>query len=176
MENQTGEESFFTVTDSIRTGAPAKSTRSETMTFRIHSALLAASALGLLISAVPAAAQGYDDQYGYRTGPNEEVIVVAPDYYYHRPYPSNQLGRPPEPTTLSLPVNYGDLDLSTRAGAHELRARVRDAAHDICSELASRYPIRMANSAPCYEKAVESGLNRAESAIHEARYEYRDGY
>lgn len=142
---------------------------------KFHSALLAASALGLILTTSSVSAQSYDDQYGYQNGPNEEVIVIAPpDYYAHRPYPSNQLGRPPEPTTLSQSVNFGDLDLSTRDGAHELRARVRDAAHDICSELASRYPIRMANSAPCYEKAVESGMNRAENAIHEARYEYQD--
>ena len=144
------------------------------MTIRLHSALLAASVLGLLLASVPAAAQNYDDPYSYQNSPNEEVIVVAPDYYGHRPYPSNQLGRPPEQTSLSLPVSYNDLDLTTREGAHELRARVRDAAHDICSELASRYPIRMANSAPCYEKAVESGMNRAESAIHEARYDRVD--
>lgn len=143
---------------------------------KFHSALLAASALGLLITASPVSAQSYDDQSGYQNGPNEEVIVVAPDYYYHRPYPSNQLGRPPEPTTLSQAVNYSDLDLTTREGAHELRARVRDAAHDICAELASRYPVRMANSPPCYEKAVDSGMNRAESAIHDARDEYREGY
>jgi UrcA family protein len=145
------------------------------MSIRFHSALLAASALGLMLAAFPASAQGYSDQAVDQNGPSEEVIVTGPDYYYHAPYPSSPLGRPPEQTTLSLPVSYSDLDLTTREGAHELRARVRDAAQDICSELASRYPIRMANSAPCYEKAVESGLNRAENAIHEARYD-RDSY
>ena len=145
------------------------------MSIRFHSALLAASAFGLMLAASPASAQGYSDESVYQNGPNEEVIVTGPDYYYHAPYPSNQLGRPPEQTTLSLPVSYSDLDLTTREGAHELRARVRDAAHDICAELASRYPIRMANSAPCYEKAVESGMNRAENAIHEVRY-YREDY
>jgi UrcA family protein len=144
---------------------------------KIHSALLAASALGLALTATSVSAHSYDDQSGYQNGPPEQVIVIAPpDYYAHRPYPSNQLGRPPEPTTLSQSVNFSDLDLSTREGAHELRARIRDAAHGICSELASRYPIRMANSQPCYEKAVQSGLNRADNAIHEARYEYRDDY
>jgi UrcA family protein len=145
------------------------------MSIRFHSALLAASALGLMLAASPASAQGYGNDYAYQNGPNEEVIVTGPDYYYHRPYPSNQLGRPPERTTLSLPVSYSDLDLNTRAGAHELRVRVRDAARDICDDLASRYPIRMANSEPCYKKAVESGTNRAENAIHEVRY-YREDY
>jgi len=143
---------------------------------RFHTTLLAASALGLVLGTSSVSAQGYDDQYTYQGGPNEEVIVVAPDYYYHRPYPSNQLGRPPEPTTLSQSVGYSDLDLATSEGAHELRARVRDAAHDICAELAGRYPVRMANSEPCYKKAVESGMNRANSAIYQARYDYREGY
>jgi len=147
-----------------------------TNTFR---AALIAAGVGLAASA--ASAQGYYDNGapsdpGYQNGPPEQVIVIAPDYYAHRPYPSNQLGRPPEQTTLSLPVSYSDLDLTTREGASELRERIRDAAHDICAELASRYPIRMANSEPCYEKAVKSGLNRADSAIHEARYDYREGY
>lgn len=137
------------------------------MTNKFRSALLVA---GAMLAASAAMAQ----DYGYQNGPPEEVIVVAPDYFAHPAYPSNQLGRPPEQTTLSMPVSYSDLDLSTREGAHELRARVRDAAHDICSELASRYPVRMANSEPCYKKAMESGLNRAESAIREARYDYRE--
>jgi UrcA family protein len=145
------------------------------MSIRFHSALLAASALGLMLAASPASAQGYGDEYAYQNGPNEEVIVTGPDYYYHRPYPSNQLGRPPEPTTLSQSVSYSDLDLNTRAGAHELRKRVRDAARGICGALAARYPIRMANSEPCYEKAVRSGLTRAEVAIYDARY-YGEGY
>jgi UrcA family protein len=139
------------------------------MTNRFRGALIAA---GAVLAASAAMAQ----DYGYENGADENVVVVAPDYYAHPPYPSNQLGRPPEQTTLSQAVNYSDLDLTTRDGAYELRERVRDAAHGICGELASRYPIRMANSAPCYEKAVVSGLNRADNAIHEARTEYREGY
>jgi len=73
-------------------------------------------------------------------------------------------------------VSYNDLDLGTRAGAHELRARVRDAAHDICATLASRYPIQMANSEPCFKKAVGSGMNRANMAIYEVRYARGDYY
>lgn len=147
------------------------------MTNKFRSALLAA---GAMLAASAASAQGYYDNNGYQDdhsyqGPPEEVIVVAPDYYAHRAYPSSPT-RAPEQTTLSLPVSYSDLDLTTRDGAQELRERVRDAAHDICGELASRYPIKMANSPSCYKKAVETGLNRANSAIHQVRAEYRDGY
>jgi len=147
------------------------------MTNTFRAAIIAA---GAVLAASAAAAQGYDDDGyrngpGYQNGPPEEVIVIAPDYYGHRPYPSSPTSRS-EPTTLSLAVNYSDLDLTTRDGAHQLRERVRGAAQDICGELAARYPIRMAVSEPCLKKAVESGLNRANSAIHEARSDYRDGY
>jgi UrcA family protein len=146
------------------------------MTNTFRAALIAA---GAVLAASAASAQGYNDNGpndpGYQNGPPEEVIVIAPDYYGHRPYPSSPT-RASEPTTLSLPVSYSDLDLTTRGGAMELRERVRDAAHDICGELASRYPIKMAVSESCYKKAVESGLNRADTAIHEARYEDRRDY
>jgi UrcA family protein len=134
----------------------------ENMTNKLRGALIAA---GAVLAATAATAQ----DYGYQNGADENVIVVAPDYYYHAPYPSNQMGRPPEATTLSQAVSFNDLDLTTRDGAHELRARVRDAAQGICGELAARYPVRMAVSEPCYKKAVESGMNRADAAIREAR-------
>lgn len=137
---------------------------------KIRTTLLAAGAFGVLATTA-AVAQDY-----YETAPGEEVIVVAPDYYAHRPYPSNVLGRPPETTTLSTSVSYSDLDLTTRDGAYELRARVRDAARDICSELASRYPIRMAESEPCLKNAIGSGLNRANMAISEERHARGDYY
>jgi len=157
------------------------------MTNTFRAALIATAAV---LAASAASAQGYydngpqndpnyqDQSYpdqGYQNGPPEEVIVIAPDYYGHRAYPSSPT-RASEPTTLSLPVSYSDLDLTTRDGAVELRERVRDAAHDICGELASRYPIKMAVSESCYKKAVESGLNRADNAIHEARSDYRRDY
>ena len=131
---------------------------------RIRTALLAAGALGVLAT-TSAVAQDY-----YDNGAGEQVIVVAPDYYYHRPYPSNQLGRPPEPTTLSRSVSYSDLNLTTYEGAETLRVRIRDTARDICATLAARYPVRMVDSEPCYKNAVGIAMNRADLAIHPIRY------
>ena len=136
---------------------------------KIRTALLAVGAFGALATTA-AFAQDYD------TGPGENVIVVAPDYYTHRPYPSHLLGRPPERTTMSMSVSYSDLDLTTRDGAYELRSRVRDAARDICSDLASEYPIRMVESEPCLKNAIGIGLNRANMAISDKRQARGDYY
>lgn len=139
-------------------------------------ALLTATAMGALLTASAVHAQDYtaDDQAAYQTGPGEEVIVTAPRYHPH--YPSDLSGHIQDKTTLSTNVRYDDLDLTTRGGAHELRARVRDAAADVCGELADRYPYKMADGKSCYRDAVGGGLNRANEAIHEARYYGYDGY
>ena len=131
---------------------------------KIRTTLLAAGAFGVLATTAAVAQDYYDN------GPGEEVIVTAPDYYYHRPYPSNQLGRPPEPTTLARSVSYSDLDLMTARGADELRIRVHDAARGICADLASRYPIRMVESESCMKNAMNTSMNRANMAINGVRW------
>jgi UrcA family protein len=113
----------------------------------------------------------YDEGPGY--GPSENVIVIGPRYRPHWP-PTLDPARP-LPTKLSEQVRYDDLDLTTRGGAHELRARIRDAASDVCGRLADRYFYKMSTSPSCYRKAVETGMNRASEAIYEARY-YGYGY
>jgi len=156
---------------------------------RFHAALLAASAVGLMLAASPASAQGYDDPYAYQydpayqngppdyqNGPNEEIIITGPDFFRHRPYPSRLGGRPPEEFTLVRFVNYSDLDLKTSEGIHELRQRVRDAATDICGTLASRYPMEMAISRPCYRDAVNMGLTRANMTAQTLRRQNGDWY
>lgn len=135
-------------------------------TFARGSALFAAGALMLVAGA--AAAQDYDD--GYRNGPDETVTVTAP---YHAPTTDNSSLAPTSYTHLSVQVRYDDLDLRTREGARELKERVRDAARDVCEELQDRFPIAMSDSPPCYHKAVEGGMARADNAISDARrYEY----
>ena len=77
---------------------------------------------------------------------------------------------------MSMSVSYSDLDLTTRDGAYELRSRVRDATRDICSDLASEYPIRMVESEPCLKNAIGVGLNRANMAISDKRQAHGDYY
>ncbi len=135
-------------------------------------ALLAAGAFGLMLAASSARAQDYGrfDEPAYQNGLNEEVEVIAPPYREER----TPLNAPPGRVSLSHVVRYDDLDLRTREGAHELRARIRETARDICEQLDAEGPIPLAGSPPCYRTAVEPALNRAETAISEARYDPED--
>jgi UrcA family protein len=163
------------------------------------SALLAAGAFGLLLTAASAQEygsgsydQGYNapppppdygpgpsDNYGPpppaydQGGPPENVIVIAPP----RTQTDHSSLAPTEITRLSLHVRYDDLDLRTAEGAHELRARVRDAAYDVCGRLVARFPHALPSTPSCFKQALAGGMNRADTAIHEARdyaYEYRE--
>jgi UrcA family protein len=88
-------------------------------------AALVTGALGFTFIS-PSQAQ---DRRDVAIGPNgeEEVIVPAPREWVHRGADGD--------IALSRDVSYGDLDLSTRDGVRELRARIRDAARDVCEEL-----------------------------------------
>jgi UrcA family protein len=115
----------------------------------------------------------YDDGYGAPPeNVTENVIVIAP------PYRTDHSSlAPTEITKLSMNVAYDDLDLRSAAGASELRARVRDAAHDVCGRLVARFPHALYDTTSCYKQALHGGLNRADTAIHEARnYAYYDDY
>ena len=129
---------------------------------------------GLLLVAPSAAAQGYG-RYGaplpYATGPNEEVTVTAPPFRAE----GGSLDIPGK-VSLSVPVRYDDLDLRTYHGARLLRVRVREAARDVCAQLADAYPVYELNGTSCYRTAVQNGLMRANAAIGDARLSYYYGY
>jgi UrcA family protein len=112
----------------------------------------------------------YGDGYGAPENVTENVIVIAP------PYRTDHSSlAPTEITKLSMNVAYDDLDLRNAAGAHELRARVRDTAHDVCDRLVARFPHALYDTTSCYKQALHGGMNRADTAIHEARnYAYYD--
>jgi UrcA family protein len=98
-----------------------------------------------------------------------EVVVSAPRMRVD-PDPTLRQGR----MTESRAVSFADLDLRSRAGAHELRSRVREAADEICGSLADAYPADVADYGTCYRESVRNGLVRANAAITDARhYAYR---
>lgn len=148
---------------------------------RISAGVVAAAAAALLAAASPASAQPYGAAGTYATPP-EEVIVTAP-----RPHAQfreegggglRSMDVPPEKVSLTTHVRYDDLDLLSPEGAHELRARVRAAAHGVCRDLAEAYPFyRIANSPSCYREAVDSALVHANEVISNARaVHYYYGY
>ncbi len=133
----------------------------------IKRSVLAASALGALLAVAPAYAQ--DD---YSQGPPESVQVIAPPYHLDH----NQFGTPVENEKLSIAVRYDDLDLTTRGGAHELRTRIRDAAHSVCEALAADIQYKAYDQPDCYKEATSAAMRRAGTAIGEARDSYDASY
>lgn len=126
---------------------------------------LVAGALGF--AAMPALAQ--DDGYSG----NESVTVTAPRFHVE----GNRMRPVPEKVSLSTQVRYDDLDLRSRRGAHSLRLRVRDAAQDVCGQLADAYPFYQLNGTSCYKTALQDGMVRADAAIRDARdRRYYDDY
>jgi len=133
--------------------------------------MLVAAAAGLALTASPVLAQGYSAYDAGAYGPSEEVIVTAPPFRAE----GGTLDIPGR-ATLSVPVRYDDLDLATWRGARVLRVRVRDAARNICGQLADAYPVYQLNGTSCYKTALENGLVRADAAIRDARLSYYYGY
>lgn len=123
----------------------------------------AALALGAAAAAAPAAAQynysAYD--YGSNAASVDEMIVAG-------------RSRHDGPNTLSRPVSFADLDLTTYAGREVLRLRVRETARDVCRELGEG----PGNGGPllrsCEEDAVRSARGQMRVAI--ARAESRSAY
>jgi UrcA family protein len=73
-------------------------------------------------------------------------------------------GAPIESVTLSRPVSYSDLDLSTSKGAHELDSRVAAEAKALCDELDKLFPLTPPDAA-CLKKATDGGMGLAKKLI-----------
>jgi len=110
-------------------------------------ALLGSAMMGaaLVCGAGLAQAQDYDSPayYNYRPAPVTETVIVHPYYDYDRIEKRQLVGRingevNPTEYTLSRPVNFSDLDLVRDDDYLELKARVRDAAREMCAELDAR--------------------------------------
>jgi UrcA family protein len=121
-------------------------------------ALCAATAASFTLAA-PITAVHAQSAYGpdsYQTGPDNEITV----YGARRQERDSTTGAPIETVRASRVVYYGDLDLSTRAGAHVLRARVARAANAACDELDVAYPIATSDSPPCFETAYREAMEQ----------------
>jgi UrcA family protein len=112
-------------------------------------ALLGSVMMGLLCAAGAAKAQYYDRDYdpAYADRVYDpvagETVIVRP--YYDRVQKQQRLGRingevNPTEYTISEPVNFADLDLSTGAGHQELWLRVHQTARYLCHELNVQVP------------------------------------
>ena len=126
-------------------------------------ALLAGTAALVLLAALPAKAQDRVTTVDYTNGGTERIEVIAPRGQ------RSEIGAPIEYRSISREVRFDDLDLTTRGGAHELRARVRETARALCERLNVRYPVATSDSPPCFSTAVSDAMDQADEAIAQAR-------
>jgi UrcA family protein len=152
------------------------------------SALIAAGAFGLMLAAASAQENGSGPGYDappppppdYGPGSNGDYGPPPPPSAYNEPE-SVIVSLPPftrtlngvipsEATRFSVAVSFHDLDLRSDQGALVLRVRVRDAARDICDQLAARFPHALTPTERCVRDAASSGLNRANLATYNARH------
>lgn len=102
--------------------------------------LAAASFTVLCIPGAPAIAQV---DSGSDSNANEQITITAPQFSIKRtpvPDAAKHGFAVAQATSISQPVTYSDLDLSTPAGVKELEKRVTRTATDICRELNRRFP------------------------------------
>jgi UrcA family protein len=71
----------------------------------------------------------------------------------------------PEVRSLSAPVSYGDLDLTTDAGRDLLRDRVRATAQDLCRRLGEQGMGGAAAAPSCEQDAVDNAQAQEQTAI-----------
>ena len=101
--------------------------------------------------------------------PVTETVIVHPYYDYDRVEKRQLTGRingevNPTEYTISRPVSFSDLDLSREADYIELRARVRDAARDLCYQLEARVPQLRGDSSAnreCVRNATRNAMRDA---------------
>jgi UrcA family protein len=126
----------------------------------------------MMCGAGMAKAQDYgpyaDRYYDDRT----ETVIVHPDYNdIEKRQVTGRVNGEINPTeyTLSRPVSFSDLDLTRDEDYLELRARVHDAARDMCFELDARVPeLRGDESAD--RECVRQATHDAMRAVLDHRY------
>ena len=108
-----------------------------------HSFALMGSALAaLLCTAGMAKAQDYYGPYDRVYDNGTESVIVHPYYGIEKRQVLGRVNGEVNPTeyTLSRPVSFSDLDLTSDNDYLELKARVRATAEDLCAELDYRVP------------------------------------
>ena len=67
--------------------------------------------------------------------------------------------------TLSYPVSFADLDITSVSGAAELEKRVKDAARAACEEIGSKYPGATPSDAVCAQKAAAKAMGEVRKLV-----------
>jgi len=139
--------------------------------------VIAASALvgGLLALAAPTLAQTPSVSPSAQVPTAESVTVVAPRVVRREVAggPTRFSGSPVEVLSASRTVSFGDLDLTTQAGADEFRQRIMYGALAACDEIEAEYPsniyVPVSSSHNCPDATARAGLATAEEVIAATR-------
>lgn len=102
-----------------------------------------------------------------RSGPNEEVTVVAP-YLVKKKVLESKPGRMEVfSVTVDRPVSYAGLDLTRDADIAEFEKRIRDAAQDVCARADRMYRqyLPITSHRECITGATRDGLAKMEDVI-----------
>ena len=117
---------------------------------------LAGASLAIVVSA--ARADPYSPHGGATVGSVEGVTVYTPYRYIRHP----TTGQMVRMNTVSVGVSLADLDLSTPAGARIAKARIVDAAKDVCQRAEDVYQGSGEPPGGCYSMAVRDALRQAQ--------------
>jgi UrcA family protein len=115
-------------------------------------ALVGASAA---LTSLPARADPYDR---YTPAPAQDTVEGVTVYAPHRYVRQPTTGARVRLDTISMRVPLGDLDLSTPGGAREAKARIVEAAKDVCDEVQQVYSNGVEIPGGCYANAVREAL------------------
>jgi UrcA family protein len=118
---------------------------------------LASASLAIVVSA--ARADPYS-RYGEATVDEAQgVTVYSPDRYIRQP----TTGEIVRMDRVSMTVPLGDLDLSTPYGARVAKARIVQAARQVCEDVDDAYPGSSDPPGGCYTMAVRAALSQAQA-------------
>ncbi|HEX4507454.1 MAG TPA: UrcA family protein [Alphaproteobacteria bacterium] len=105
------------------------------------------------------------------TDPNttQEMTIYTPGVH-QRTVGRSTIGAPIEELSLSLGVDYSDLDLSRGGDVEMLDSRIRQAALTACDQLERDYPEVLypsyqSSDASCAAEATEQGMAQARVAV-----------
>ena len=119
---------------------------------------LALAGASLALMALSARADPYSPYGGTTVGSVEGVTVYAPDRYARQP----TTGARVRMDRISMTVPLGDLDLSTHYGARLAKARIVQAARQVCQDVDDAYPGDSEPPGGCYARAVHDALAQAQ--------------
>lgn len=80
----------------------------------------------------------------------------------------SRIGAPIDRVTLTEPVTYADLNLTTYLGAMTLKERVREVARTECTKLDDLYPLEDRHPSTCISRAVADASHQIDQAIARA--------